>query len=102
MVTYGFDLRGNLVVRMPESERVDPPRSLEDALEPLTTADWEWLRPAEVGALTDAPILSREVERDASGNVTHVGRVYWYPAYAVRDPLVDLVDGGVLTLSVVV
>lgn len=99
MVTYGFDLRGNLVVRMDESERIDPPRSLEDALEPLTTGEWEWVQPAEIGALTSAPILSREVTRNDAGDVLTVGRVYWYPAYAVNDPLADLVEQGVLRFT---
>lgn len=99
MVTYGYDLRGNLVVRMDESERVDPPRSLEDALEPLTNNGWEWVTPAEVGALTSAPIIARDVERDVDGQLVSVGRMYWYPAYAVNDPLDDLVQDGVLVLS---
>ncbi len=58
---------------------------------------WDWLRPEEIGALTEAPILSDDVERDDNGDLTYVGRVYWYPQYEVSDPLEKLLrDGSVI------
>jgi hypothetical protein len=47
-----------------------------------------------IGAMTDAPILSDEVLRDESGSLVHVGRVYWFPNYAVEDPLETLWEKG--------
>ena len=48
---------------------------------------WEMVAPEEIGALTSSPILSDEVERDEEGEITDVGRVYWYPQYQVCDEI---------------
>ena len=55
---------------------------------------WEFVAPEDLGALTDAPILSDEVERDEDGNVTKVGTVYWFPDYAIRCELDELLEKG--------
>ena len=49
---------------------------------------WEFVRPEEVGALTDAPILAEcdGIERDDDGDLTAVGKVCWFPDYQVKDP----------------
>lgn len=65
---------------------------LEDHLE----TDWEWISPEEISALTAAPILSDDVDRDNHGKITRIGRVYWYPDYAVRDEIEELLHNGVL------
>lgn len=51
---------------------------------------WEMVPPKDLGALTSAPILSDEIERDEDGQITAAGRVYWYPDYAVRDEIQEL------------
>ena len=51
---------------------------------------WEMVPPEDIGALTAAPILSDDILRDEEGRVTEVGRVYWYPNYAVRDEIEEL------------
>ena len=51
---------------------------------------WEFIWPEEIGALTDAPILSDAAERDDKGVLTSVGRVYWYPQYQVHNPVEEL------------
>jgi len=39
--------------------------------------------PSDIGALTDAPIVTDAVERDDEGDVISVGNVWWFPSYAV-------------------
>lgn len=64
---------------------------------------WEFVRPEEVGALTDSPILAEcdGLDRDDNGDLTAVGKVAWFPDYAVRDPWEELRNRGrtVFTLS---
>lgn len=99
-VDWQADAAGNLVITR-QDETDDAPRSLEDALEALTSNDaYEWLLPEDIGALTDAPILGYEVEHDDDGAVMYVERVYWYPQYETRDPLAELLEGRlVFTLA---
>lgn len=59
---------------------------------------FEFIRPEEIGALTDAPILcdcdgldypdtgDREIRDDAA--------IYWFPDYMIRDPWADLAWRG--------
>jgi hypothetical protein len=51
---------------------------------------WEMVPPEDIGALTTAPILSDDIRRDEDGNVAEVGRVFWYPDYAVRDEIEEI------------
>lgn len=58
---------------------------------------WWWLCAADVGALTsdyESTILSQEVEDDERGDITNVGRVYWYPQYEVFDQIEQLMKNG--------
>jgi hypothetical protein len=54
-----------------------------DLLEYHLCNGWEEVRSEEVGALTDAMLLTDDAERDDHGNLTAVGRVYWNPDYQV-------------------
>ena len=54
------------------------------------TAALSVIRPEEIGALTPAPILADDVQRDEQGKFTKVGKVYWYPDYQVRDEIEEL------------
>jgi hypothetical protein len=51
---------------------------------------WELVPPEDIGALTAAPILSDDISRNEEGRVTEVGRVFWYPDYAVRDEIEEI------------
>ena len=51
---------------------------------------WEMVPPEDIGALTAAPILSEEVLRDDEGTIVEIGRVYWFPDYAVRDEIEEV------------
>lgn len=58
------------------------------------------VNPCDVGALTDAPIVSDEVCRNEDGEVIRVGKLWWFPHYAIQslpDRLVK--DGQVLLAS---
>jgi len=44
--------------------------------------------------LTDAPILSDDIEYDDEGEVVRVGTVYWFPQYDVVDPVAQLLTSG--------
>lgn len=57
---------------------------------------WEFVRPEEVGALTDAPILAEcdGMERNDAGELVEVGKVCWYPNYQVFDPWAILRNTG--------
>lgn len=70
-------------------------------------AEWlheqlEFLRPEEIGALTDAPILGDcdTIERNENGELTATGGpVWWFPDYAVRDPWDELKNSGRVTFA---
>lgn len=44
--------------------------------------------------MTDAPILSDDIEYDDEGEVVRVGLVYWYPQYDVADLVVQVLASG--------
>ena len=56
-------------------------RLLADYLE---AEDLEWVEPEDIGALTDAPILRFK------------DRIYYFPDYAIRDEVGELLDGKIV------
>lgn len=68
--------------------------TLQDLLEDWLGNGWSFVAPQDIGALTDAPILSPDVEQDDHGNVVKVGKVYWFPNYAVECELNTLLEKG--------
>jgi hypothetical protein len=105
---YGFyvDLRktddGNLSIALTRNGRRELATIVEERdahgihaalvalLEDHLCNGWEMVPPEDIGALTAAPILSDDILRDEEGRVTEVGRVFWYPDYAVRDEIEEL------------
>ena len=83
-------------VRAIAAKEIDADSKLAEVIEWQLCNGWEFLRPEEVGALTDAPILSDDVERDTQGNVTHVGKIYWWPQYERFDPVEQLLEQGTI------
>ena len=72
---------------------------IEDTTDPLVDLldyqlcnGWDWIRPEEIGALTDAPILG-QVTRNDDGDFLD-GDVYWFPDYMVTDPVEHLLTHG--------
>ena len=55
--------------------------------------------PEQVGALTDAPILSDELVIDEDGSVATVGKLWWYPNYMVSSMPEILVRKGQVTFQ---
>jgi hypothetical protein len=91
-ITWRIDTAGNLVV---ERQTDESPRDIFEALEALTANDsYGWLRPEEIAALTDAPIIGQDVARDDSGELVSVGAVFWYPQYETTDPIRELMERG--------
>lgn len=68
--------------------------ALIDLLEGHLSNGWEIIEPEEVGALTDALILTDEAERDDYGDLTALGRVYWNPNYQIQDDVEELLTTG--------
>jgi hypothetical protein len=54
---------------------------------------WSYVQPVEIGALTDATIISRDCERDDMGALVHVGRVFAHMSYMLEDPIATWATG---------
>jgi hypothetical protein len=106
LVTFTKLPSGPLRISLDETERAEveeiyhhPGWSADDKLSEvleyeICNSDWEFVSPIEIGALTERPILSEQVERDNQGNITHLGRVYHYEDYQVFDPVERLLTNG--------
>jgi hypothetical protein len=67
-------------------------------LELLHQENFDELKPEEVGALTIAPIIGQDVERNEGGDeLLGVGDVWWYPRYETTDPWQELAEKGTVT-----
>ena len=55
----------------------------------LCNSEYSWVRPEEIAALTNAPILGIRGEDGES-----VEQVWWYPSYQLRSPQQDLLEYG--------
>jgi hypothetical protein len=89
---------GNLQLTLEDNEVAD----VEDLLEKASDRDHGFLcelldyaglstnghlypvLPHQVGALTDAPIISDEVVYEDDGTVNVPGKVWWFPGYELR------------------
>ena len=95
--------RGLRIILLPEAREdvqaiaaadLDADSKLGEMIEWQLGNGWSWVRPEDIGALTDAPILSDDIEYDDHGGVVSVGVVYWYPHYDVSDPVAQLLANG--------
>jgi hypothetical protein len=65
---------------------------LQDLLEEHLTNGWEWILPEEIGALTEAPIISNDVIYDNEEcEVAGVNKCYAYVDYMIYDPIEELI-----------
>lgn len=71
---------------------------LSDVIEHQLCNGWQWVNPEEIGALTEAPIITDDYEWDEHGNLTHCGSVYAYMDYMLYDPVDELVKNGYIEL----
>jgi hypothetical protein len=68
--------------------------TLHDVFEPLlSNSELTWTNPEDIGALTDAPILS-DVMIDDDEDVPEDAHFWYYDNYALRSPLEDLARDG--------
>jgi len=65
--------------------------ALQELLQDHLENGWEFLEPTEIGAMTEAPIISQDVLRNEQGDIVLVGQVFWFSNYQVEDPLETLV-----------
>jgi len=82
----------------PEGRRLAKTGEIKYLFEDIgANSNWEEIRPEEIGALTDATILSDECERDDHGNLVKCGRVYSnIDYYQVEDDVDRLLRTGKL------
>lgn len=64
-----------------------------DVFEPVVCNGLAWVAPEDIGALTDAPILSDD-SKDDDDKYPEDAKFYWYPSYQLKSPLCDLRDFG--------
>ncbi len=76
------------------SQELDADNKLAEVVHWQLGNGWSFLTPEQAGGLTDSPIFSEDVETDDKGEITHVGVVYWYPQYAIKDPVAELLEEG--------
>jgi hypothetical protein len=74
-------------------EEIQRDKHMCDIFEPLVCNGLSWVDPADIGALTDAPILSDDVIDD-DGNYPDDARFFWFGDYQIRSPLTDLLRYG--------
>jgi len=68
--------------------------ALRELLEWQLCNGWEWIWPEEIAALTEAPILTDDCERNEHGKLIRCGHVYWHERYQVEDPIVEMCENG--------
>src|SRR5260370_3284526 len=79
---------------------IDADSKLMEVLEwNLSNTEWAFVQAEDIGALTDAPIVSDEVDTDDHGTVTGVGRVFWWTQYEVKDAVETLLRDGQIILT---
>lgn len=91
---------GDLQITLdPESAKEVDPATLDsdntmyDLFEPVVANGLSWVSPEDIGALTDAPILS-DSPTDDQGNPDPKANYWWYPNYQVESPVRELVEKG--------
>lgn len=105
-VNLWLDKRKNLILvltkdgKKNKSEYIEQMKTLGsdfvlwNFLEEFFCNGWEWIHPEEIGALTDAPIISYDVTRDEDNNITEIGDVWAYADYMLFNPLEKLFENG--------
>lgn len=80
-------------------EEIQQDDTMHHFLEPLTCNGLSWVAPENIGALTDAPILSEscgDCGSHTGGKMIYPAdaEFFYFDAYMLRSPLVDLRDKG--------
>lgn len=67
---------------------------LPEIFESLTSNGWMRVDPETIGALTSAPMISDNSFGDTDDYEFAEANIYWYPDYAVRSTVQELIDTG--------
>lgn len=112
MVTHEVMADGRLKIKLPTEERENLREMIEDAkanrkgdilgdvIETMLANGFQWIAPEQVGALTDAPMISDEAECDDHGDLVKIGRVFYFADYQVHDPVEVLYEKGEVIFDV--
>lgn len=61
---------------------------------------WTALNPEDIGALTGCEdIYTDDYAMDDEGGYEYIGRVYWYPQYETKNPVIELLRHGFIILE---
>jgi hypothetical protein len=92
---------GNLVIKLTRQGKKfakelleqdsHPDSKLWDLLEEHLTNGWTVIKPEEIGALTEAPILSNDAIYNDEGELTSINKCYAYINYMIYDPIEELI-----------
>jgi|GEM_PF-2409048 len=70
-----------------------------ELIEDFLCNGWDWVNAEDIGALTEAPLLTNDIEIDDQGNVIKVGIIYKYEMYQVYDPVEEIFSEGKIILT---
>ena len=98
VITITPEFMQELKDRAAGGENMQSDSLMYEILEPLVQNGLDWIRPEEIGALTDAPIIG-DTARDDHGELTETHSVYWYPNYALKSPVQELMEKGSVTFE---
>ena len=60
---------------------------------------WDWVNSEDIGALTEAPLLTNDIEMDDNGNIIRVGVIYKYEMYQIYDPVEEIFSEDKIVLT---
>lgn len=83
----------HLEIKPTDIEALQEARDIHEALEHHLCNGWRSIEPEEIGALTEATIITDDYQEDDHGNLTQLGSVYWDSDYQVTDALDELRNG---------
>jgi hypothetical protein len=76
------------------------PNQVEAFMGDLLHEKWDFISPENIGALTDSPILSNDVDYLDNGDIQVNGLVAWYPNYQIECPFTILAKTGKVTFTI--
>lgn len=76
-------------------------RALTELLEDHLGNGWDFLDPAEIGAMTEAPMLaeSDEIYRNNRGDVVLAGKIYYFDRYMLVNEIEEFAQGHSVRFS---
>ena len=73
---------------------------LWELMEDITSnSGWRLIKGDDIGAMTEAPVLSNELLETENGDIVLSGRIYFYGKYATHNEIEDLAEGKTVTFD---